>query len=163
MDLSEYLTYILFEHQEREIMYDMSKPIPYPNNPREFTSKNLALDLYISVNRSIGIIPRGKFPLDSFNSSPVSSKQVHISIRSIAPMEDTYPSHGMDWFHTGRQRWNSSENRKFNQSNRESSKTKPDLTNNLRRIFIEIFPYGSHACACYPIWITSSSPPRNVI
>jgi hypothetical protein len=53
VDLSEYLTYILFEHQEREIMYDMSKPIPYPNNPKEFTSKNLSLDVYISVNRLI--------------------------------------------------------------------------------------------------------------
>jgi len=34
-------------------MYDMSKPIPYPNNPKEFTLKNLSLDLYISVKRFI--------------------------------------------------------------------------------------------------------------
>jgi len=30
-------------------MYDMSKPIPYPNNPKEFTLKNLLFDFYISV------------------------------------------------------------------------------------------------------------------
>jgi len=53
VDLSEYLTYILFEHQEREIMYDMSKPIPYPTNPKEFSSKNLSLDFYINVNEII--------------------------------------------------------------------------------------------------------------
>jgi hypothetical protein len=33
-------------------MYDMSKPIPYPNNPKEFTLKNLSSDQYISVNIS---------------------------------------------------------------------------------------------------------------
>jgi hypothetical protein len=28
----------------------MSKPMPYPNNPKEFTLKNLSLDLYIGVS-----------------------------------------------------------------------------------------------------------------
>jgi len=32
-------------------MYDMSKPMPYPNNPKEFTLKNLSLDLYIGVKK----------------------------------------------------------------------------------------------------------------
>ena len=27
----------------------MSKPMPYPTNPKEFTLKNLSLDLYIGV------------------------------------------------------------------------------------------------------------------
>lgn len=30
-------------------MYDMSKPLPYPTNPKEFTTKNLSLDIYIGV------------------------------------------------------------------------------------------------------------------
>jgi hypothetical protein len=33
-------------------MYDMSKPMPYPNNPKEFTLKNLSLDLYIGVKNN---------------------------------------------------------------------------------------------------------------
>ena len=49
VDLSEYLTYILFEHQEREIMFNMSKPVPYSSNPKEFSAKNLSFDLYIAV------------------------------------------------------------------------------------------------------------------
>lgn len=49
VDLSEYLTYILFEHQEREIMYNMSKPIPYPSAAKEFTMKSLSSDFYIGV------------------------------------------------------------------------------------------------------------------
>ncbi|CAF5032103.1 unnamed protein product [Rotaria sp. Silwood1] len=60
VDLSEYLTYILFEHQEREIMYDMSKPMPYPTNPKEFTLKNLSLDLYIGFHFFPGISRTGK-------------------------------------------------------------------------------------------------------
>ncbi|CAF1256928.1 unnamed protein product [Adineta steineri] len=59
VDLSEYLTYILFEHQEREIMYDMSKPMPYPNNPKEFTLKNLSLDVYIDFQFFPGISRAG--------------------------------------------------------------------------------------------------------
>ncbi|UJR21713.1 hypothetical protein I4U23_024790 [Adineta vaga] len=59
VDLSEYLTYILFEHQEREIMYDMSKPIPYPTNPKEFTLKNLSLDIYIDFQFFPGISRAG--------------------------------------------------------------------------------------------------------
>ncbi|CAF3133584.1 unnamed protein product [Rotaria sp. Silwood2] len=60
VDLSEYLTYILFEHQEKEIMYDMSKPMPYPTNPKEFTLKNLSLDLYIGFQFFPGISRTGK-------------------------------------------------------------------------------------------------------
>ncbi|CAF1193148.1 unnamed protein product [Rotaria sordida] len=60
VDLSEYLTYILFEHQEREIMYDMSKPMPYPTNPKEFTLKNLSLDVYIGFQFFPGISRTGK-------------------------------------------------------------------------------------------------------
>jgi len=34
-------------------MYDMSKPMPYPNNPKEFTLKNLLFDFYISVKKTL--------------------------------------------------------------------------------------------------------------
>ncbi len=51
-------------------MYDMSKPIPYPNNPKELTLKNLSLDLYISVKKRIFTFRKiSRFP-HSFNSFP---------------------------------------------------------------------------------------------
>ena len=53
VDLSEYLTYILFEHQQREIMYGMSKPMPYPTSPKEVTTRSLSLDLYIGVRQTL--------------------------------------------------------------------------------------------------------------
>ncbi|CAF0923785.1 unnamed protein product [Didymodactylos carnosus] len=66
VDLSEYLTYILFEHQEREIMYDMMKPIPYPHTSQEFTARSLALDLYIGFQFFPGLLRSGK-PLDEID------------------------------------------------------------------------------------------------
>jgi hypothetical protein len=50
VDLSEYLTYILFEHQEKEIMFSKSKSIPYTTNPKVFTTKNLPFDLFVTVS-----------------------------------------------------------------------------------------------------------------
>jgi hypothetical protein len=87
VDLSEYLTYILFEHQEREIMYDMSKPIPYPNNPREFTLKNLSLDLYIAVIARI--VPVNEFLcvvsiLSRIDSSRYSSRSNRLYLWTIS-------------------------------------------------------------------------------
>lgn len=49
VDLSEYLTYVLLEHQAREIMFTMSKPKSYPDSPRDLTSKSLSADFFIFV------------------------------------------------------------------------------------------------------------------
>lgn len=53
VDLSEYLTYILFEHQERELMTKMSGSIPYPNPVEEFPGRLPSSDVFIGVRRKL--------------------------------------------------------------------------------------------------------------
>jgi hypothetical protein len=49
IDITEYLTYILFEHQEKEHMFEMTRPKPYPKPPNEITFKALNWDMFLSV------------------------------------------------------------------------------------------------------------------
>jgi hypothetical protein len=50
IDITEYLTYILFEHQEKEHFFEMTRPKPYPKPPFEIKNfKDLYFDSFISV------------------------------------------------------------------------------------------------------------------
>lgn len=50
IDLTEYLTYILFEHQEREHMFEMSRPKPYPKSPKQISLKSVFWDRFVSFH-----------------------------------------------------------------------------------------------------------------
>ena len=49
IDITEYLTYILFEHQEREHMFEMIRPKPYPNSSKEICLKSVFWDRFVAV------------------------------------------------------------------------------------------------------------------
>ena len=144
VDLSEYLTYILFEHQQREIMYGMSKPMPYPTSPMEMTTRSLSLDLYIGVGQTLRMTLTRLRWASSCNSFRVYDELDTSSIALITPTAGTSPLHVTVSSRIGRHHCISFETRKFNRSNRANSKqTRVNTADS--SILVERFLSGSPA------------------
>lgn len=49
IDITEYLTYLLFKHQEQEHVFEMIRPKPYPKPPKEISFKSIRAEVFVAV------------------------------------------------------------------------------------------------------------------